>query len=311
MQYEIRNRWTGEAQFSAEIDATDGAPRGLKIGLAIKWALKNRANLRGADLSDADLRGANLRGADLRGANLRGANLSDADLRGANLRDADLRDADLRRANLRGADLSDADLRGANLRDADLRDADLRDADLRDADLRGANLRGANLRGANLRRANLRGADLSGADLSDADLRGANLRGANLSDADLRGANLRGANLSDADLRGADLSDADWIPVIPNIHPTVYEAASAGGALDMGSWHSNGFCGTTHCRAGWVTHLAGEAGRVMDGIMGTAAAAAMIYAKSDPKMERVPNFHATDEAALADMKRLADAEAAP
>ena len=191
MQYEIRNRWTGEAQFSAEIDATDGAPRGLKIGLAIKWALKNRANLRGADLSDADLRGANLRGADLRGANL------------------------------------------------------------------------------------------------------------------------RGANLSDADLRGADLSDADWIPVIPNIHPTVYEAASAGGALDMGSWHSNGFCGTTHCRAGWVTHLAGEAGRVMDGIMGTAAAAAMIYAKSDPKMERVPNFHATDEAALADMKRLADAEAAP
>ena len=54
---------------------------------------------------------------------LRGADLSDADLRGANLSDADLSDADLRGANLRGADLSDADLRGANLRGADLRGA--------------------------------------------------------------------------------------------------------------------------------------------------------------------------------------------
>ena len=78
----------------------------------------------------ANLRGANLRDADLRGANLRGANFWDADLRGANLRGANFWDADLR-----GANFWDADLRGANLRDANLRDADLRDADLRDADL--------------------------------------------------------------------------------------------------------------------------------------------------------------------------------
>ena len=57
---------------------------------------------------DADLRGANLRGADLRGANLWGANL-----RGANLWGANLRGADLRGANLWGANLWDADLRGA------------------------------------------------------------------------------------------------------------------------------------------------------------------------------------------------------
>ena len=78
-----------------------------------------------------------------------------ADLRGANLCDADLCDADLR-----GANLCDADLRGANLRGANLRDANLRDADLRDADLRGANLCDADLRGANLRDANLRDANL-------------------------------------------------------------------------------------------------------------------------------------------------------
>lgn len=55
-----------------------------------------RANLRGANLSDADLIWANLSGANLRGANLRGANLSGADLSWANLRGADLHDADLR-----------------------------------------------------------------------------------------------------------------------------------------------------------------------------------------------------------------------
>ena len=103
------------------------------------------ANLRGANLSDADLRCANLFG-----ANLRGANLSDADLRCANLRDADLR----------GANLSDADLRGANLSDADLRCANLSDADLRCANLRDADLRGANLSDADLRNADLCRADL-------------------------------------------------------------------------------------------------------------------------------------------------------
>ncbi|MDJ7440695.1 pentapeptide repeat-containing protein [Salmonella enterica] len=87
----------------------------------------SRANLRGADLRDADLYGANLRGANLRdadlyGANLRGANLYGADLRGANLRGANLYGADLRGANLRGANLYGADLRGANLYGADLPD---------------------------------------------------------------------------------------------------------------------------------------------------------------------------------------------
>nr|WP_322934393.1 pentapeptide repeat-containing protein [Listeria monocytogenes] len=104
----------------------------------------------------ANLRGANLSYADLSCANLRVANLSYADLRRANLSYADLRRADLRRA----------DLSGANLRRADLSGANLSYADLSGANLRGANLRRANLRGANLRRANLRGANLSYADLN-------------------------------------------------------------------------------------------------------------------------------------------------
>ena len=74
------------------------------------------ANLRGADLSVANLSGANLRGADLSGANLKRADLSGADLRGANLKWADLSEGDLRGANLKGADLSEASLREADLR---------------------------------------------------------------------------------------------------------------------------------------------------------------------------------------------------
>ena len=226
--------------------------------------------------------GAAVKAAYLSGANLRGADLRDADLRDANLRDANLRDA-----NLRGADLSDAYLSGASLSDADLS---------------GAYLSGANLSDAYLRGADLSGAYLSDADLSDAYLRGANLRGAYLSDA-----NLRDANLSDADLRGASLSDADLsgVPEIKDIHKIVYAAATATSeSFDMGDWHT---CETTHCRAGWVVHLAGAGGAALEFAMGTPAAAALIYLKSDPKLEKIPDFYASNEDALADMKRLAEA----
>ena len=50
----------------------------------------SRADLRGAEISGADLRGADLSRADLRGAELSGAYLSGADLSRADLRGADL-----------------------------------------------------------------------------------------------------------------------------------------------------------------------------------------------------------------------------
>ena len=186
---EIKNRWTAKVQFTAEIESSDNASEGVKLGAAVKKAYKA---------------GADLRGADLRGAVLR----------------------------------------GAVLRDADLRDADLTGADLRDADLSGADLRGADLRGG-----------------------------------------------------------LEGVPLIPDIHKAVYDAASAPEALDMGHWHS---CDTTHCRAGWVVTLAGPGGKALEWAMGTPAAAAFIYMRSDPKLEKIPNFYASNEAALEDMKRLAN-----
>lgn len=126
-------------------------------------------------------------------------------------------------------------------------------------------------------------ADLSGAYLSDAYLRGANLSGAYL----------RGANLSDADLGAAD------VIAIPSIDQRIAEAVSAPGcSLEMDDWHK---CATTHCRAGWAVHLAGEAGYALERQIGPAAAGALIiYAASRPG-KPIPNFYADNETAMADI----------
>jgi hypothetical protein len=79
-----------------------------------------------------------------------------ADLQGASLFEADLRGAHMSKADLQGASLFEADLRGAILLEADLGRADLNEADLW-----GVFLQGANLQRATLGRANLQGAYLT------------------------------------------------------------------------------------------------------------------------------------------------------
>jgi hypothetical protein len=81
--------------------------------------------------------------ADLRGVDLTNANLHGADLQKANLEGAILTGADLREANLRGANLRNADLTYSNLWDADLREAILYGAVLYPAETLGANFYGA------------------------------------------------------------------------------------------------------------------------------------------------------------------------
>ncbi len=101
-------------------------------------------------------------------------------------------------------------------------------------------------------------------------------------------------------------------PTIPNIHSTIFSAASQPKALDMGDWHT---CEKTHCRAGWAVALAGEAGfaleRFYGGVgSGTTLAAMMIYDASDPAFKINPcRFFDDNAAALADMATLAGASA--
>jgi len=131
MRFEIKNRWSRDVQFTAEIDAKfEPESYGLQLGAAIKVAIKAGANLARADLADADLAGAKLAGAKLAYADLAGADLTGAILAYANLAYADLAGADLAGAYLAGANLAYADLAYADLTGADLAGANLAYADL-------------------------------------------------------------------------------------------------------------------------------------------------------------------------------------
>ena len=71
----------------------------------------------------------------------------------------------------------------------------------------------------------------------------------------------------------------------------------------MSQWH----CGTTHCRAGWVVELAGEAGKALEKYHNTELAAMLIYRESGYRINPA-RFYDKADAALADMRRLAEAE---
>jgi hypothetical protein len=92
------------------------------------------------------------------------------------------------------------------------------------------------------------------------------------------------------------------IPIIEDIHKKLYEAASHPGALKMSDVHA---CDTTHCRAGWVVHLAGEAGYALEAKTSWLFAAQQIYKASGYEISPV-RFFDSDELAMADMKRLAE-----
>ncbi len=151
-----------------------------------------------------------------------------ADLWGANLVGANLEGANLTYANLTGAYLTYADLKGANLTGADLEGADLTGADLTGANLKGADLTGADLKGAKLYRANLTGANLKDAYLTGANLTGANLTGAYLDDANLTYANLKGADLSKADLDAIQVDYYDVLSRAPDEVPALLQSLRNG-----------------------------------------------------------------------------------
>ena len=95
------------------------------------------------------------------------------------------------------------------------------------------------------------------------------------------------------------------IPVIKNIHKKIYKAASKKGCLDMGTWHT---CQTTHCRAGWTVHLAGDAGYELERQTTPLFAAMQIYKASGYQISPC-RFFDSNEKALEDMKKLATTKA--
>ena len=137
-QYPIKDRWTDEVLFTAQIDVTPDMLPSVKLGLAVKWGVKEKKSLARANLARADLARASLARANLAGANLVGADLARANLARANLASASLVGANLASASLVGADLASANLAGANLVGASLARANLAGANLVGASLAGA-----------------------------------------------------------------------------------------------------------------------------------------------------------------------------
>jgi len=96
------------------------------------------------------------------------------------------------------------------------------------------------------------------------------------------------------------------IPIIDNIHQKILEAVQQPDALNMSEWHT---CDTTHCRAGWVSFLAGPAGKELEKQTCTEFAAMQIYKASSPIMVSPVRFYESNEVAMADIIRCAKEEA--
>ena len=209
-----------------------------------------------ASLTHVDFSGAELKGFDLTGANLAFSDLTKADLNGVNLDQSNLAWTTLTGAQVEGATLTAADAYGLTSGDlqgepadvpagwtlvngylvgaaatvpwAKLAGSDLSNMDLSNANFAWDNLAGVNLDGADLSNANLYGVSSGdiigtpdalpegwrlvngylvgpGATLAWADLRGADLSRMDLSNTNLAWANLQGANLDGTDLKSAYL----------------------------------------------------------------------------------------------------------
>ncbi|MGN6106664.1 MAG: pentapeptide repeat-containing protein [Kofleriaceae bacterium] len=179
--------------------------------------------------------------------------------------------------------------------------------------------------GANLEDANLAGANLAGAYLARANLEDAYLAGANLAGAYLAGAYNVPSGATTADppepyrrlTTPAELVEArarraaryrelhPEVPVVEHLDRRILDLITTGdGTLEMSAWHgADGACGTTHCLAGWSINLAGPAGIELERKHGAQRAGSMIYRASTG---RVPHFFASNERALADLRRRAE-----
>ena len=75
----------------------------------------------------------------------------------------------------------------------------------------------------------------------------------------------------------------------------------------MNTWHT---CDTTHCRAGWVVHLAGKPGYELEEKTSTVFAALQIYNKSSEIKVSPTRFYEDNQTALQDIKKCAEKESA-
>jgi len=179
----------------------DGSRKGLLLRFLYEAELINKSS------TLVDLRGADLSGANLHMVNLYNANLTEVVFTGANLEEAILEGANLSKSNLENANLCKASLRWANLSEANLTSVNLRQASIVSANFDLANLTNAIITNASVIQSIFSDANLKNANLSFSNLNGTSFFGANLTSADLHHAQMNDVNLLWADLTQADLTN--------------------------------------------------------------------------------------------------------
>ncbi|MEE2566757.1 pentapeptide repeat-containing protein [Hyphobacterium marinum] len=159
--------WSGCTFQRRQLDEADFSGSNLTGSRFALTAFKF-ANYYCTDLTNADLRGANLYRADMRGTILRGA-----DLYGANLDEADFRDALLIKSDKEGkfTAWNTGSQTGPTARKVDFRDCSMKRAKLSGARLQGADFSGADLTGSHLDGAVLEGAVFENTILVDIDMK--------------------------------------------------------------------------------------------------------------------------------------------
>jgi uncharacterized protein YjbI with pentapeptide repeats len=167
----LREADLSQSQFiNATIEETDFSGTTLSSAIFVgvrgaKTVFKEADMTKACAANEASFAGANLKGAVLNQAGLRGSDFSGANFEGASLEMADLSECNLKKANFyrafaRQARFEKSDLEGANMVSINLLEGSLQKARLVSADLRGANLYGAEVFRAVFGETNLQGANL-------------------------------------------------------------------------------------------------------------------------------------------------------
>ena len=91
----------------------------------------------------------------------------------------------------------------------------------------------------------------------------------------------------------------EQLPRFSNLHEVISDRITPA-TFDMAVWH----CGTTHCRAGHAIDAAGQAGYALERVFGPKLTASAIYLGNTGM---IPDFHASTDEALADIRRCAGA----
>jgi uncharacterized protein YjbI with pentapeptide repeats len=207
-------------------------------------------------------------GTDLRGVDLTGANLYEADLTGVNLSNAvlvgaDLSNSSLRRATLAGAQLGVTPDNGiaaaANLSGAYMPLADFSDADLRSVKFDGAHVYGE----VKFVRARLDSASLIGTNLADADFTQASLSNANFTQAILVGAVFSGANLQNSNMDKSYVQGASFTNTASVAGLSLFDAYVS---LTEGAWGFKEADGTPYS-VGYGATTIGDLGTSAKGIV--------------------------------------------